>query len=107
MTKRTTIINVASINNQAINDHTGKPVALLGICILKNGELGALLDTDKYYSINEFYTGNDGLAHISTRSITGTVEPGMDMSTETGVIEFNKTIAFESRYIDRVVVLKR
>lgn len=106
MTKRTTVINVATINSKAINDHNGKPVELLGICILKSGELGALLNTDRYYSINEFYTGDDGLAHISTRSITGTVEPSMDMRTEEGIMAFNNTLTFEFLHIDRVVILQ-
>lgn len=106
MAKRTTIINVATINNRAINDHTGKPVEIIGICILKSGKLGALLNTDRYYSINEFYTGDDGLAHISTSSITGTVEPGMDMRTEEGINAFNETLTFEFLHIDRVVILQ-
>jgi hypothetical protein len=103
---KNTIINVAAVNNNTvINDHTGYPIAIIGLCVLKSGKVGVLLDTDKYYSINEYYVDKDGVAHLGTRSITGTVEPGMDMTTEEGIAAFNSTITFESRYIRRVILL--
>ena len=103
---RKNVINTTVTNGaMAINDHTNKPMNIIGYCVLKNGNVGALLDTNKYYSINELYI-KDYLPHISTRSITGTVSPDMDMSTEDGIALFNSTLTFDDLHIEYVVLFK-
>lgn len=103
-TNMNTVASVVTNGNGAINDHTGEVMKLLGLCLLNNGEVGALLDTNKYYSINELYV-KDGMAHISTRSITGTVSPDDDLTTPAGIESFNKTLTFNSRKIAKVVLI--
>ena len=105
--KKNTIINVAVVNNTVNNDHTGKPIAIIGLCVLKNGKVGALLDTDKYYSINKLCVIN-GVVYLSKSSITGVVEPSMDMTTEEGIRAFNSTITPGCDYlhIEQVILFK-
>lgn len=101
-----TIINtIVTNNNGAINDHTGKVQELLGICQLQNGNIGALLDTDKAYSINKLYVEN-GVPHISTESITGVVTVYNDVTSKEGIAVFNNSITLNSRKIVKVVLIK-
>ena len=102
-----TIINtIVTNNNGAINDHTGKVQELAGICQLQNGNIGALLDTDKAYSINELYVDKDGVPHISTKSITGVVTVYNDVTTKEGIAIFNNGITLDSHKIAKVVLIK-
>lgn len=101
-----TINTIATVNNGAINDHNGRVIKLAGVCMLNNGEVGALLDTKRYYCINELYKAEDGTAHVSTKSISGTVSPDMDLSTPEGIQKFNDTITFDSHKIAKVVLIK-
>lgn len=106
MTNTNIINTVVTNNNGAINDHNGKVTSLIGICQLANGKIGALIDTDKaYYCINELYV-EDGIPHISTLSISGTVMAYMDMTTKEGIDMFNSTLTFNSHKIAKVVLIK-
>jgi len=100
----TNLINFAT--NKAINDHDGRKDELAGVCLLANGLLGAIPATNKAFSINELYVGKDGMAHISTNSISGTVMPWNDLTTKEGIKEFNDTLTFDSNKIVKVIFIK-
>lgn len=103
----TNLINTMVLaSNKAINDHDGKMDELAGVCLLANGLLGAIPATDKAFCINELYVGKDGMAHISTRSISGTVMPWYDLATQEGIKEFNDTLTFDSNKITKVIFIK-
>lgn len=92
-------------NNMAINDHDGFKDELAGICLLANGKYGAIPATNKAFSINEVYTKDDML-HISTESISGTVMPWHDLTTEEGLAKFNDTLTFASNRIVKIIFIK-
>lgn len=98
------ISSMVTNNNGAINDHTGKIQEMIGICQLRNGDIGALLKTDKAYSINELYV-KDGVPHISTRSISGVVTVYRDVTSKEGIAIFNNSITMNSRKIKKVVLI--
>ena len=101
-----TIITIAKENTFAINDHNNKRMALSGLCVLNNGYIGALIKTDKPYSINELYVENNEL-HISEWSITGVViTEENNLFSKEGIANFNNTITFDSRKIAYVLNIK-
>lgn len=93
-------------NNKAINDHDGRKDELAGVCLLANGKYGAIPATNRAFCINELYVANDGLLHISTSSISGTVMPYNDLTTVEGLTEFNNTLTFASNKIKKIIFIK-
>jgi hypothetical protein len=68
--------------------------------------MGALINTDKVYCINEVYRDeDDGSLHVSRWSISGTVYPERyNLFTKEGIETFNESITLKSGKIIQVLV---
>lgn len=104
--KSNKVINtMVAMSNYAIDDCNGAKVPLVGMCVLNNGKIGALIDTKKSYAIRELHVKN-GIPHIKPTIISGTVSGWLGINTEEGIKRFNNTIEFGTQKIARVILIK-
>ena len=57
-------------NYTVIDNSTGQTIKLLGIALLSNGKITALLNHD-FYWLSRLYVGKDNMVHLSTYTIGG------------------------------------
>lgn len=104
--KSNKVINtMVAMSNYAIDDCNGAKVPLIGMCVLNNGKIGALIDTKKSYAVRELYVKN-GTPHIKSTVISGTVTGWIGINTEEGIKRFNNTVEFGTQKIAKVILIK-
>lgn len=100
-----TINTMVAMSNYAIDDCNGARVPLVGMCVLNNGKIGALIDTKKSYAIRELCVKN-GTPHIKPQIISGTVAGWHGIHTEEGIKRFNNTVEYGTQHIAQVILIK-
>jgi hypothetical protein len=75
----------------------------MGFCLLKNNDIGVLLNA-KHYQIVQAYVGEDKLVHMSIWSICGIVSKEK-MDTKRGIIAFNSGVKRQTWNIRKVIML--
>lgn len=68
------IVNAFLSGTECIDNHDKSTTELEAVVELQNGRLAAFVPDARYQSLNELYLGSDGLLHLSTESIAGTVD---------------------------------
>lgn len=88
-----TIVNaINSANGVVKDDHRGAGTrTVAGVAtLLRNGRHHVVsLHNAKYFSLNDMYLGEDGMAHISPNSCGGVVEL-FDLSMEQAILNYNE-----------------